>query len=328
MQVGQFPAAAANSLIQGYCDDFVSLAAVLAQTLEQISMRGLNFEGSRPALQRIEHGMRNLAEAIRDLLERGKLHGDLSGSLNSAAPAGPSNASAPSAPNGTAVAHAAHTAAPRHAASRATSAPAAPAQRSPAHAAVAAPAPAARASAPQHAHAATAHTAHPHAASAGSARPGAARPASEGLRGTNLSMPLLSVFQFLGRMRKAGTMRVGLAKENLTFELENGCIVATTTSQCPRQELLVELLAESGACSADDLDAIVVRVGTGSNERFCQAAVEAGIATEQQIAQVIALQASRRYARACKSHDSKYEFVEGVHGGAGTRFRAQPVPIA
>ena len=36
MQVGQFPASAANSLIQGYCDDFVSLAAVLAQTLEQI----------------------------------------------------------------------------------------------------------------------------------------------------------------------------------------------------------------------------------------------------------------------------------------------------
>ena len=33
--MGHFPASAANSLIEGYCDDFVSLAAILAQTLER-----------------------------------------------------------------------------------------------------------------------------------------------------------------------------------------------------------------------------------------------------------------------------------------------------
>src|SRR5688572_29518403 len=71
MQVGHFPASAASSLIQGYCDDFVSLATILAQTLEQVSMRGISLEHSRPPLQRIEKGMRELADAIRELLDRG-----------------------------------------------------------------------------------------------------------------------------------------------------------------------------------------------------------------------------------------------------------------
>jgi hypothetical protein len=159
------------------------------------------------------------------------------------------------------------------------------------------------------------------------ARPAAPRPANEALRGTNVSMPLLSVFQFLGRMRKAGTMRVSLANENLAFELENGCIVASTTSQCPRQELLAELLVELGTCGTGDLDAIVVRVGNGSNERFGVAVIEAGVASEQQIAQAMAMQSSRRYTRACKATDSKYEFVEGLRSGEA-RLRALPVPIA
>jgi hypothetical protein len=70
MQVAQFPAAAANSLIEGYCDDFISLAVVLAQTLEQVSMRNIDISRSSEHLSRIESGMRGLSQAIQELLQR------------------------------------------------------------------------------------------------------------------------------------------------------------------------------------------------------------------------------------------------------------------
>jgi hypothetical protein len=141
-------------------------------------------------------------------------------------------------------------------------------------------------------------------------------------------MPLLSVFQFLGRMRKAGTMRVSLGNENLTFELQNGCILATTSTQGPREELLGEILVAMGACPADELDPIVVRVGTGSNERFGQAAVDAGLVSEAQVSDALGRQANLRYARACKHGDAKYEFVEGLRNQAPSRFVATPVAVA
>lgn len=326
MQVGQFPAAAANSLIQGYCDDFVSLAAILAQTLEQVSMRGLNIDGSRPALQRIESGMRNLADAIQDLLERGKVAGDLAASLTEKPPA-PAASATPATT----------------AANRTVAAPAANATRSSGERA--APPTGTRNNAPMPVRASTPPSGPSAGAGAANRQPGSRptpppaappvapraavpRSANEGLKGTSQSMPLLSVFQFLGRMRKAGTMRVSLGNENLTFELQNGCILATTSTQCPREELLGEMLIAGGACTADDLDPIVVRVGTGNNERFGQAAVEAGIVTESQVVDALSRQAAHRYARACKHPESKYEFIEGLRSQGPSRFLAAPVAVA
>ena len=42
MDVANLAPSTANSLIDGYCDDFIALAAVLAQTLEQASLRGID----------------------------------------------------------------------------------------------------------------------------------------------------------------------------------------------------------------------------------------------------------------------------------------------
>ena len=84
----------------------------------------------------------------------------------------------------------------------------------------------------------------------------------------------------------------------------------------------------AGACTAEDLDPIVVRVGTGNNERFGQAAVEAGIVTERQVVDALGRQAAHRYTRACKHHEAKYEFVEGLRSQAQNRFVAAPVAVA
>lgn len=330
MQVGQFPASAANSLIQGYCDDFVSLAAILAQTLEQISMRGLNFDGSRPALQRIEHGMRNLADAIADLLARGKVTGDLSTSLQNGPPP---NASPPAPRPAAAPATARPAAAATRPANDVARGPAAraPAPPPPARTAVLPAAPAAqaapRAPAPPTATVTQARSAQaPGNLSAPRNTP--PRPAAEGLRGTSVSMPLLSVFQFLGRLRKAGTMRVQVGEEMMQFDIQNGCILSSLTSKCPPQERLGELLVELGHCRAEDLAAIVAKVDSGALDRFGQLAIEAGIVTDQQVVAALELQVNRRFSRACKSPTAAYEFLEGMRHSAEGRFRIQPFSIA
>lgn len=71
MQVAQNAPEAANQLIDGYCDDFISLAAVLAQTLEQASMRGIDIAANHEKLRRISTGMSNLSEAIQAVIDTG-----------------------------------------------------------------------------------------------------------------------------------------------------------------------------------------------------------------------------------------------------------------
>jgi hypothetical protein len=86
-----FPASAAPSLVTGYCADFVELAANMAQTLEQVTMRGLDLGGSEADLARVERGMRDLADAIGEALRKAAAHpsarGATAGSQGATAPA-------------------------------------------------------------------------------------------------------------------------------------------------------------------------------------------------------------------------------------------------
>jgi len=80
MQVAQNAPEAANQLIDGYCDDFISLAAMLAQTLEQASMRGVDITANRENLRRISTGMSSLSEAIQAVIATDDEGGGVSGS--------------------------------------------------------------------------------------------------------------------------------------------------------------------------------------------------------------------------------------------------------
>ncbi len=273
MQVGHFPAGAASSLIQGYCDDFVSLATILAQTLEQVSMRGISLEHSQPPLERIERGMRELADAIRELLDRGQVTAGL--------PAVRGKEGRPK----------------EAAASSTRSAVRPPAAARP---------PAAHAP-PQH-HAPTRH--------------------AEALRGTSQSMPLLSVFQFLGRMRKAGTMRVQIGSEHMVFELQNGCVLVATSDHCALNERLGDLLVEHEACTLEQLAPILAKVDAGASERLGQLAIHAGIVKTEQVLAALEVQARRRFTRACKASNAAYEFVEEVRATTESAFRIPPMAIA
>lgn len=245
MQPGQFPAAAANSLIEGYCDDFVSLAASLAQTLEQIAMRRIDIAPSRQALERIEQGMRNLGEAIHDLLSRD--------APSQARPAlKPASAPARSEPRAAAD----------------------PSKPRPA---------------------------------AGSAK---VRTNVGALKGTSQSMPLLSVFQFLGRTRKEGTIEIRLDDARVTFWLQQGCIIDSRAEPCPIDERLPDLLLELGVVAGADLKQLRTD-GVADDRALAHAVVDAGLASAEDVAEALAEQISRRYARACRHRQAEYEFSEG-----------------
>lgn len=311
MQVGHFPASAASSLIQGYCDDFVSLATILAQTLEQVSMRGISLEHSRPPLQRIERGMRELADAIRELLDRGQVAAEFAsvpgkdGKPKDPREGAPVPRSTPRPQPGTTPVAAMSTAAPVHAAGHARTPAARPATAPPVRPAAAG--------------------GHPQPQRAAPARPA---PHAEALHGTSQSMPLLSVFQFLGRMRKSGTMRVRIADENLVFALQHGCVLVATTDRCRPDERLGELLVEHAACTREQLAPIIGKVDAGATERFGQLAVQAGIVKTDQVVAALEVQARRRFTRACKASDAAYEFVEEPRAPAAEAgFRIPPMAI-
>jgi hypothetical protein len=322
MQGGQFPASAANSLIQGYCDDFISLAAVMAQTLEQVSMRGLNFDESRPALERIERGMCSLAAAIHELLGKGPASTASTGALRNqhAEPASrhsqPAAAPAPSA-------------APRHRASPPAASP--PVRKQPTTPASTSWKPK---SPPLQSLSTRRAQPSPTLQNAGRPAPVTVEPPApregrtESLRGTNKSMPLLSVFQFLGRMRKSGTVHVFVGGEILAFEFANGCIQSTASDLCPSGERLGDLLIELGFCSREALDPILAQVGATAVYRLGQYVVDNGIASNGQVLEALEEQVKRRFRRVCKDAEAAYQFEEGRRPPGDGRIRIAPFELA
>jgi hypothetical protein len=312
MQVGQFPASAANSLIEGYCEDFVSFASVLAQTLEQIAMRGLSIEQSRQHLQRIEHGMRELSTAIHDLIER-----NAGGAAPMLRPDARRQEPGRAIPN------------------PATTAPVPPAPVDPASTPGAMAIPGATVLGEPEAVVLgepeaidldrTAAPARQPATRADAALP--VKSTEEGFHGNSESMPLRSVFQFLGRTRRSGFIRVVHGDEQLMFEVQNGCLVATTSNVSLPQERLDLLLIERKASTTDELAPILDRIPATQSDRFSEAVVAAGVVTEAQIFDALATQQKRRYSRACKASSVTYQFFEGTRKRQAFRLLPPPMPI-
>lgn len=293
MTVAQFPANAANSLIGGYCDDFVSFATGLAQTLEQISMRGLDITESQERLERLERGMRDLADAVQGLVSGG------AGAAPPAEEPTPAFDAPPAAPA---------PAAPRTG-SRAAPRPA-PAPHTP-------PSPN---TPPSTARPTTGPTTGPTGGAGGG-------PESATLKGTNDSMPLLSVVQFLGRMRKHGVLHVQVGDEDMKFELVNGLVQRTASTKCPPPERLGDLLVELGLCSPAAIEQIAIDA-RAARRPIGDAVLEAGLISHGQLLEVLEQQVHRRFARASKSKTASYWFEEKRCGPTDGRVRVHSKEIA
>jgi hypothetical protein len=140
-------------------------------------------------------------------------------------------------------------------------------------------------------------------------------------------MPLLSVFQFLGRMRKTGVMRVTLGNETMTFEMVNGCVQLAVSDNSPKDEHLGELLIEQGMCTRQAI-APLIASASASNEKLGNLVVQHKLVSNGQILEALELQVQRRFARACKSLNATYQFDECAPRPTDGRIRITPLELS
>lgn len=346
MQVGQFPASAAPSLIEGYCDDFVSLSAVLAQTLEQVSIRGIKLDRSRASLERLERGMREMASAIEELLARGAVTSDFEVALNrpkkeSAADALAAAMAAPAPPPAPAP-----TPAPTRAAAKPPAPPApvqppvasaAPARKAPPRAPAPTPPPPAPAPTPPAAKRPAAPPqapieppappapppARPMPPAAAAQRPmprpaavpRAAAPVPDqpapAANASIKSSPMRTRFESLERDRRNGTLYVQAGQETLAFEFVEGCITQTASDGVVADERLGDLLVELRSCTREQLGTVFARMGADDLHLLGEVLVREGVVTNRQVVEALEKQVQRRVQRACSTPNARFDFAEG-----------------
>lgn len=308
MQVGQFPASAANSLIEGYCDDFVSLATVLAQTLEQVSIRGIKIDRSRQNLERLERGMQEMAQAIHELLGSGKVTSQFEVSLGRqkqdapvAPPAPPPPPAAPAAARPRAPAAPARTVPPNP--GRPSAPPPTPAAARPA------PAAAARPPAP------TPPVAPPHPP-----HPPIPAPTSTALRPS----PTRQLLDSLERDRKSGTLYVQAGRETLAFEFVEGCITQSASDGVHNDERLGDLLVELGSCTRENLAKVFAALAPEDGHLLGEQLVREGTVTNRQVIDALEHQVRRRVLRAVTTPGAQFDFAEGERMPDDGRVRVPP----
>lgn len=306
-----FPASAACSLVSGYCSDFIDLAATMAQTLEQVTMRSLDIGASKEQLARVEKGMRALADAIGEVLA--KLDGDkppkglkpaapssIASSPSRVVPVTPVKASSPKLP-------------PQRADLPARPAPDAPTSRPAASAPPASSAPVVRGGA---------------AAASNPTPPTAPGSANGELQGSTDTLPMRSVFQFLGRTRKTGHLHVTCGRERIRFEFVDGCMVGTSSTASAPDELLGTIFVELGIVTAPQIETHVKQYGDG-RQRLGSALVQARLVTESQLADAVDRQTTRRFQRVVGQKQATYVFEpEAEQTERGIRIRSRATPDA
>ncbi|MEQ1633986.1 MAG: DUF4388 domain-containing protein, partial [Planctomycetota bacterium] len=145
----------------------------------------------------------------------------------------------------------------------------------------------------------------------------AAAPESSMLHGSTETLPMRSVFQFLGRTRKSGQLHVAMEKEKVRFEFVDGCMVGTSSTNSPKDELLGSILVELGLVNSQQVEALVREHGDG-RQRLGAALIKAKLVDPSQLADVIDRQTTRRFQRIVTQRRASYEFAadEDQAGGA------------
>ncbi|MFT6080949.1 MAG: hypothetical protein ACJAYX_003836 [Planctomycetota bacterium] len=365
MPLGQFPASAANAFIEGYCDEFLSLASLLAETLAQADSRGIDITASQCHLDRIDEGMRNLGAVIDELGRCGPpaepapatptavepdepdaepavtfgtmpILGNESARVTRASTADPAEHKPPAGADldevDARVVEAYSFLVDSDSSDRRLDAARSEAGNIDPSAPVhfdKRPAPGlelALKSLPSNAVGAASK-----ASGKVSGDPGDDDTASEvavnpSLKGSNATMPVRSVFQFLERARKSGVMRVELADEVVTFEFEGGWIRLCRTDNQDKSDRLGELLA--GTCNDKELQALLAKAVAMNNLQVGELMVRSGLVSNGQVLDALEAQARLRFQRVCDSVVAKYEFVECLVRPRDGRVRIAPMELA
>lgn len=361
MPLGQFPASAANAFIEGYCDEFLSLASLLAETLAQADSRGIDITASQCHLDRIHEGMTNLGAVIDELGRCEPPAQPVPAMPTSVEPDEPdaepavSFGTMPILGNESAWETRASTAGP------AEHKPPAGADLDEVDARVVEaysflvdsdpsdrrldeagdvdpsapvhfdkrPAPGlerALKSLPSNVVGAASKASGKVSSSTGDDDTASEVAVNPSLKGSNATMPVRSVFQFLERARKSGVMRVELADEVVTFEFEGGWIHLCRTDNQGKSDRLGDLLA--GTCDDKELQALLAKAVAMNNLQVGELVVRSGLVSNGQVLDALEAQVRLRFQRVCDSVVAKYEFVEGLVRPRDGRVRIAPMELA
>jgi hypothetical protein len=357
MQVGQFPASAANSLIDGYCEDYQSLAALLTQTLEQVSERGIDIRGSALRLIEIEQEMRKLADKIGEIVNNGHLTKECSQSsdtrfigvpilsneelvhdanhhgddlqVHDGIPTGGDESDS----NQPSKSHTQNLEPTESASTPATGKATSSEQKGAKDTQTNQQRNANRIARGFRAKSCQQTNTAPIAKTGEANQTHAINQAEldeednqPGLNGTNESMPVSSVFQFLERMRKSGVMVLTLADETLTFEFSKGYVQACTTDNPNMNDRLGDLL--KSVCPPDRIEDLNKNCADQKKAKLGEKIVGAGLASNGEVLEALESQVKRRFERACNATEASYQFLDGHVGETDGRIWLSPIELS
>jgi hypothetical protein len=155
-----------------------------------------------------------------------------------------------------------------------------------------------------------------------------ATPVPGELQGSTETLPMRSVFQFLGRTRKTGHLHVTVGKEKVRFEFVDGCMVGTSSTASPTDELLSSILVRLGVVTPTQIESHVKQHGDG-RQRLGAALVQSRLITESQLADAVDLQTAQRFQRVVAQQQASFVFEpEAEHTERGIRIRSRATPDA
>ena len=138
------------------------------------------------------------------------------------------------------------------------------------------------------------------------------------LQGTNKTLAIPSVFEFVSRTQKTGSLRIRTNDETLRFEFVSGDIVYSETNNPPGGQRLGELMVQMGFVTQDNLDAFL----TSNPRDRLGAALESGeLIDRESLQNALFEQVRLRLERAFDADESAFTFLEGGPSTADQRVR-------
>lgn len=138
------------------------------------------------------------------------------------------------------------------------------------------------------------------------------------LQGTCKTFAIPSMFEFLGRTRRTGTLRVRTNDETLEFEFVRGDIVFSNTDNPPHGQRLGEILVTLGYVSRERLESFLSGI---SGERIGKALESEELVRLDDLHMALEHQIQNRLKRAFEATESAFTFVEGGPESADQRVK-------
>jgi hypothetical protein len=153
-----------------------------------------------------------------------------------------------------------------------------------------------------------------------------ARSGQRTMEGSSKSIPIASIFEFISKTRKSGTLRVKTSQEMLEFDFFAGDVVFTATDTPHAEQRLGDILLQKGYVGPEDLERFL-RQHDSSPPRLGELLEKQELVTREQLVDALEHQVQQRFYRAFTAKDCTFEFYEGERPPADDRIRMSVIEL-